>query len=201
MARFGTQVGSADARRKLARVLASQGFSDAYSRLTSWWIEPRMLAGDFETPARAWPADTSDDLSSMLLADQINYLPDDNSPKWTERAWRRASRHGCRCWIIGSSSSAGGCPAHMKLRGRTTKWLLRAILERYVPRRMFERPKMGFSVPVDQWLRGPLREWATEMLRGSAFPKCSRSARRRFASFGASTYRRGVRRPTRCGHL
>ena len=171
MARFGTQVGSADARRKLARVLASQGFSDAYSRLTSWWIEPRMLAGDFEIPARVWPTDTSDDLSSMLLADQIDYLPDDNLAK-VDRASMATSLE-TRLPLLDHRlvEFSWRLPSHMKLRGRTTKWILRAILERYVPRQMFERPKMGFSVPIDQWLRGPLREWATEMLRGSAFQR------------------------------
>jgi asparagine synthase (glutamine-hydrolysing) len=168
-ARFGSQVGSADARRKLARVLGSQEFSDAYARLTSWWIEPRMLTGQFEVPARAWPADAPDELSSMLMADQIDYLPDDNLAK-VDRASMATSLE-TRLPMLDHRlvEFSWRLPSHMKLRERTTKWLLRAILERYVPRQLFERPKMGFSVPIDQWLRGPLREWASEMLRGSAF--------------------------------
>ncbi|MBM4438529.1 MAG: hypothetical protein FJ029_15185, partial [Actinobacteria bacterium] len=55
-------------------------------------------------------------------------------------------------------------PRHMKVRDGVDKWLLRRILHRYVPRTLLERPKMGFSIPIGRWLRGPLREWADSLL-------------------------------------
>jgi asparagine synthase (glutamine-hydrolysing) len=58
-------------------------------------------------------------------------------------------------------------PLNMKIKGKIGKWPLRQVLYRHVPKELIDRPKAGFSIPIGQWMRGPLREWAEELLNES----------------------------------
>lgn len=168
---FGSQISSTTARRKLARVFKSQSFADTYLRLTSCWEDASMLEGSFEPTPRQWPDELGESLSSMLLADQLDYLPDDNLAK-VDRASMAVSLE-TRLPLLDHRlvELSWRLPDTLKLHRRVTKRLLRGILERYVPRSLTERPKMGFTVPTERWLTGALRDWAGDMLRGSAFPR------------------------------
>jgi asparagine synthase (glutamine-hydrolysing) len=99
-----------------------------------------------------------------MLADQMFYLPDDLLAK-VDRASMATSLE-VRAPLLDHRliELAWRLDPHLKIRGRETKWILRALLERDVPRALFERPKMGFSVPVRAWLTGPLRPWAEDLL-------------------------------------
>ncbi len=157
-----------DKLHKLAAVAGLDG--DAfYHRLISQWHEVgEILPGAHEPiSAASDPAVTAlvpDFVARMQFRDTLSYLPDDILVK-VDRASMAASLEA-RAPLLDTRvlAFAWSLPADMKLRGRETKWLLRQLLYRHVPRALVDRPKMGFAVPIDVWLRGPLRDWAENLL-------------------------------------
>ncbi|HEY0941132.1 MAG TPA: asparagine synthase (glutamine-hydrolyzing) [Steroidobacter sp.] len=103
-------------------------------------------------------------LRAMLAEDFFNYLPGDNLAK-VDRASMRASLEA-RLPLLDRELIEFACtqPDDHLIRGGQSKFLLREVLARHIPRELFERPKMGFTVPVEAWLRGPLRDWSRSLL-------------------------------------
>ena len=158
---------------KLALALEGNGPDDLYAEIVSHWGRPEaLLPGVAEAQSavtdRRIAGHIGDFGQRMRLVDMLTYLPDDILAKVdrasmavslearvplldhrvVELAWRLEQRH--------------------LVRGQESKWLLRQVLDRYVPRALIERPKMGFAVPIGDWLRGPLRDWAEDLLSAKA---------------------------------
>jgi asparagine synthase (glutamine-hydrolysing) len=153
---------------KLAAVMDAPAEAERYRSLMSAWQHPEAVldsedvADDTLRVLRgSWPPQL---LDRMMLADQQTYLPDDLLAK-VDRASMAVSLE-VRAPLLDHRvvEFAWRLPASMKLRDGETKWILRQVLYRRVPRSLIDRPKTGFSVPIDAWLRGPLRGWAEDLL-------------------------------------
>ena len=154
---------------KLARVLRTSDEQDAYRVLFSQWQDPtEVVRGASErTTALSDPGAWPDELplaARPRLVDQLLYLPDDILVK-VDRATMAVGLEA-RVPMLDHRvvELAWRMPPSLLHRDGRGKWPLRALLARRVPVALFDRPKQGFAVPIATWLRGPLREWAEDLL-------------------------------------
>ena len=160
---------------KLASVLC-EGEDDYYRKLVSHWENPEMLIpGGSEHKSLIWDPRTReiapDPVDRMRYLDACTYLPDDILVK-VDRASMSVSLEA-RVPILDHRvvEFAWSLPISMLIKKGKGKWPLRQVLYRHVPQEIIDRPKMGFGVPIDSWLRGPLKEWAEDLLNPSALGK------------------------------
>jgi asparagine synthase (glutamine-hydrolysing) len=154
---------------KFAALLEVEGPQAFYRQMLSHWPDPTAIVPGATEPATLladganWPP-SGDFVSQMMYLDLLTYLPDDILVK-VDRASMGVSLES-RAPLLDHRivEFAWRLPRQAKIRGGRGKWLLRRTLDRYVPRALVERPKMGFGVPIDEWLRGELQEWAGDLL-------------------------------------
>jgi asparagine synthase (glutamine-hydrolysing) len=154
---------------KLAAVITADSAADMYLMLASHWTEPASVVRHGAEPGTlitkaATPIRGLSFVEQMMYLDLVTYLPDDILTK-VDRASMAVSLEA-RVPLLDHRvvEFAWSLPLSLKIRAGDSKWVLRQVLYRYVPRRVIDRPKSGFSVPLDAWLRGPLREWAEHLL-------------------------------------
>jgi asparagine synthase (glutamine-hydrolysing) len=148
--------------QKLVQVLDIGDEHELYERLTSVGSAP-VLADPVADGVDAVPP-LPNLAARLMYRDMAGYLPGDILVK-VDRASMAVSLEA-RCPLLDHRvvEFAWRLPTTIKVRNGKGKWLLRRVLRRYLPEALFERPKHGFDVPIGAWLKGPLRDWAEELL-------------------------------------
>lgn len=165
------QANMGDKLHKGAAVLNARSVDELYLGLVTHWEPHGLVLGAIEplTHLRGNPLPLAglDEVQRMMALDAITYLPDDILVKVDRAAMGVSLETRVPFLDHRVVEFAWQLPQHLKLRGDVGKWALRQVLYRHVPQKLIERPKMGFGVPIDSWLRGPLRDWAEDLLSES----------------------------------
>ena len=152
-----------------AAAMLREGRQGAYRALVSAWHEPETLVKHGrELKGAVFDASIAaklpDALDRMQYLDAATYLPDDILTKVDRASMAVALEVRVPLLDHRVVELTWRLPSRLLMRRGKSKWLLRQVLYRHVPKHLVERPKMGFTLPIGQWLRGPLRPWAEELL-------------------------------------
>jgi asparagine synthase (glutamine-hydrolysing) len=162
--RFGDRV------HKLGSRLGSvQDMDGLYWSLASEWDPAVVVKGVGQVNPSPWEIHSAlpaglNPVERMMFRDAVTFLPDDILCKVDRAAMACSLETRAPFLDHRVVELAWRLPLNMKIRGNTGKWALRQVLYKYVPKELIERPKAGFAIPIGEWLRGPLRDWAEGLL-------------------------------------
>ena len=155
--------------RAVSEILSVEGPEALYLRFISHWNNPASIVVNASEPLTvfthsAYQTELREFCARMMHLDLMSYLPDDILVK-VDRASMGVGLEA-RVPLLDHRvvEFALRLPSELKLRNGEGKWILRQVLYKYVPQNLIDRPKMGFGIPLDGWLRGPLREWGEHLL-------------------------------------
>lgn len=171
---LGRVVGATQVADKLSKVRRlfdrhPQGLDDLYRATVTEWQDNAGILVQGTIPLNLldqrdlWPK-LKDPVARMMALDGLTYLPADILTKVDRAAMAVSLETRAPFLDRDVVEFAWTLPMNMRIRDGKGKWLLRKLLDRHVPRALVERPKQGFGIPLDAWLRGPLREWAETLL-------------------------------------
>jgi asparagine synthase (glutamine-hydrolysing) len=147
---------------------------DLYVSLVSEWDAPEQIVKNWHYPNSLHPVSSEqsgvfkglvhDEREFMMAMDTLSYLPDDILCKVDRAAMAVSLETRIPFLDHRVVEFAWNLPMDLKIKNGQGKWILRQILDQYVPKALIDRPKAGFGIPLGAWLRGPLREWAQNLI-------------------------------------
>lgn len=158
-----------DKLQKFSQILPAETQEQLYHYLLCQWRGDLPIKDINEPPTyltqpERWPA-LGNFSERMMAVDTQNYLPQDILVKVDRAAMASSLETRLPFLDLRLLEFAWQLPLGQKIRDGNGKWVVKELLSKYVPKNLFDRPKQGFAVPIEHWLRGPLREWAEDLLK------------------------------------
>jgi len=152
---------------KAGKALCSQNPDDLYERFICHWQDLSVMSqpyGEIQAKSGALNFQGNNLALQMMFSDLTNYLPDDILVKVDRAAMANSLETRIPMLDVDVIKFALSLPMNFKINGSSGKFILKELLSKYLPRSIFERPKQGFALPIEHWLRDPLKDWAENLL-------------------------------------
>ncbi len=151
-----------DKLHKASEIIPLNNFQDYYDALTTYWPDNTIILG---SNSQIYNFNNElDEIENMMLADQLNYLPNDILVKGDRASMSVGLETRAPLLDHKIAEFAWSLPRNFRIENNSGKRILKEILYRHVPQNLVDRPKQGFGMPVNDWLRGPLREWTEDLI-------------------------------------